>query len=1356
MSLAQITPFLINTVAGAATGYITNDYAVKMLFRKYGPFGGVLLATKEKFVARMADLVERDIINAKTLSGNLSNVETQNVLRIIIDDTTKKHLYNNAPNISLQLVAGIPKTINNFLDVYHKHSPNLIENLLTIFLEQTNFNDFLPIKQQDFLTDKLFNLLHNELKNSFATEKLVQNFYAQNQEKTLADFIPAEVFVHLTENLQQHINTKTTPTIMITDEILQEIFLTIDFANLWSEFIEQYKNKNLYELLGKDNLAKIWQDFIVQFSATLQSTEGQKLIINAIDNIFIALKGVEVSLFALLEEGLQAKLLKFLQEHLPTVIENIIIWFQENKAALEELINHAIDDVLNKQQNDIFGKAKKFLKDAMYENVAGKQELIAKMINAIKNDLDITTVSEEISDYILQYLQNTSISEIIIRLESNGVISKNDLLIVFNTLINSYAKNTDLKIIAPFLQSKLCEIFDFTHEQTWYQHFEKLCYKYIRNYSWQSDLLAQFFRLPEKKLSELSSVEQTKIFAQNFQTFLLGQLQKNKTVLSKNLATTIVKNSVGKNITNILPADFSSTSLIDSLVLGSTKYFTEFLHSPELGTVYTVLDKLNQNEKFGKLAPAVTIKLLQKNFDTLLTGNVSTAVQNNLSALPDQELQNIVENFMGKELGPINIIGAVMGAVAGAGCYTLGLGNLSPALWINSLSSAAIFGLIGYTTNVLAIKMIFRPYKKWQVQNITVPCTPGIIAKQKPRFAISMSEFIDESLLNKDKLQNYFQAKRSLMENSLYDLLARDNFKLFKDFTHSNLTRLSKQLLSLAESSLNSNKDLLSAELDIILHKQTLATQDFSTLQAFIRAQSSDIIKSVEQLATEKLHTALKTPQPLKDFITDDYKEKAVQNILHNQLQVLSKIISSPQELENLCKNYQPYFAKLIENPLKNIFSDENYVDFKQEMQSKMQKKLQSETTQQKLACLLDKKLFSELKKHKTVGELWGGNLIALLQNHSPALLNFITQRGLSILQAQRGDLKATISKKAEQEHSFLFHALDVGSTISAIVDNFLDDKVPEFIQEKEADLSEFVLTFINNDLHQSKSQDLGLIIPAKNLATVIAKLASNQNIHIFLDNTVAIILDSIFLRPVQDILKVTDIKNLADLYQRLAPALKISQNQLAQNILQQKAKLVQIISPLIIDALDTKLLSISLENLTAGIHRTNYEKICQSIFTYMEKSTYWQTILDDYLGACSKTLRQKNLSDLLDTTLLSQTIIISGKNLFHDKTTKKLLLEALSNSLEKIDFEQILATESKEYLAKLISKSFLDSLSTNFLELLLALNIKEISHAQIDAMSPEEIEKMFYSFAAPYFNKVEMYGGAAAIFGMALAPLLK
>lgn len=63
-------------------------------------------------------------------------------------------------------------------------------------------------------------------------------------------------------------------------------------------------------------------------------------------------------------------------------------------------------------------------------------------------------------------------------------------------------------------------------------------------------------------------------------------------------------------------------------------------------------------------------------------------------------------------------------------------------------------GVIGYFTNDIAIKMLFRPYKPIYVAGRQLPFTPGLIPSNQARLAQRISNAIMGSLLTPDELQN--------------------------------------------------------------------------------------------------------------------------------------------------------------------------------------------------------------------------------------------------------------------------------------------------------------------------------------------------------------------------------------------------------------------------------------------------------------------------------------------------------------------------------------------------------------------------------------------------------------------------
>lgn len=60
--------------------------------------------------------------------------------------------------------------------------------------------------------------------------------------------------------------------------------------------------------------------------------------------------------------------------------------------------------------------------------------------------------------------------------------------------------------------------------------------------------------------------------------------------------------------------------------------------------------------------------------------------------------------------------------------------------------------VIGYLTNWLAIKMLFRPHKELRIGSFKIPFTPGLIPKEKERISKSVGETVGDHLLTKETI----------------------------------------------------------------------------------------------------------------------------------------------------------------------------------------------------------------------------------------------------------------------------------------------------------------------------------------------------------------------------------------------------------------------------------------------------------------------------------------------------------------------------------------------------------------------------------------------------------------------------
>ena len=92
-------------------------------------------------------------------------------------------------------------------------------------------------------------------------------------------------------------------------------------------------------------------------------------------------------------------------------------------------------------------------------------------------------------------------------------------------------------------------------------------------------------------------------------------------------------------------------------------------------------------------------------------------------------------------------------------------------------------GVIGYITNDLAIRMLFRPRKALYIGRFHVPFTPGLIPSQKGRIAQSIGGVISRQLLNEETLrqtllsENTLQTLRKKVRTSLR-ILSKDERKV--------------------------------------------------------------------------------------------------------------------------------------------------------------------------------------------------------------------------------------------------------------------------------------------------------------------------------------------------------------------------------------------------------------------------------------------------------------------------------------------------------------------------------------------------------------------------------------------------
>lgn len=191
--------------------------------------------------------------------------------------------------------------------------------------------------------------------------------------------------------------------------------------------------------------------------------------------------------------------------------------------------------------------------------------------------------------------------------------------------------------------------------------------------------------------------------------------------------------------------------------------------------------------------------------------------------------------------------------------------NLSN-LWL-FVAPPVVGGIIGYFTNDIAIKMLFRPYRPLYFKGRQLPFTPGLIPRNQERLAKRVSDTIMGSLLTPEELQNL---ARRLLQTERMQAAIHWLLQLALDQVKADTEQKTAKILA------SILRDLLGESLPRVL-------KIFARREDFLEAQLNQIFDQVllefeltdmqaAQLSEWLLHVVLPPDvlrQGLIDFLTD-------------------------------------------------------------------------------------------------------------------------------------------------------------------------------------------------------------------------------------------------------------------------------------------------------------------------------------------------------------------------------------------------------------------------------------------------------------------------------------------------------
>lgn len=253
--------------------------------------------------------------------------------------------------------------------------------------------------------------------------------------------------------------------------------------------------------------------------------------------------------------------------------------------------------------------------------------------------------------------------------------------------------------------------------------------------------------------------------------------------------------------------------------------------------------------------------------------------------------------------------------------------------------------LIGYVTNYIAIRMLFRPLRAWRIFGLRVPLTPGIIPSRRAELARRIGDMVGGHLLTAEdvgralekesfrrELQGVLREKLDqLADRELgppVDLVPREMRNRFRDLIDLGRWKVVSRLSAwfageefareFHEFLLRRSDQLLSRDLASLLTPETeggLRRHLDGRLREWL--QSPELAKTVEQVVDDRLENLLQSRRSLRELLPADLVELLLAQLeqeLPELLERLATLLHDPEVRQRLIARARDGIEKFLDS----------------------------------------------------------------------------------------------------------------------------------------------------------------------------------------------------------------------------------------------------------------------------------------------------------------------------------------------------------------------------------------------------------------------------------------------------------
>lgn len=1367
----NLTLLLINILAGGLVGYVTKSLAINMLFRKYPLIGGAeIIKDRENLEKAMSLLVEERLIRPTTLLEEFQKPAFQESFEHLLYHMMRQSIGKNIESWEqLEEIQGFNETTANLKTFLLTHQDHILPICTDVLFDHLLVEDVLSeaqfrhilnygIQQLSNYHEVAFTDVYQELRQELQQVKLGQLLSSESYSALLQLCFPDQVNEHYQNSLDSLFGQAQT----LYQDFWQD-------AN-WEALQQTWQNLTLGRLMGGTEASGPLATLVPFLQEVIQSPKGQHLLRQIINQIIILLKQLEVPLADLLTANLEQQLVSFIEKHLPSILEPLEEWLSTNKAEMESMIQSAVEEHLQSEN-----LIKQVLGNIFGQQLTKRYQVLEKTLEELK------TIAQQqgpgdIAALVSRLLHNTRVSVLISYLEKH-ILDESALSELLLALLDKYLPlittlkldwlfQRKIKDLPLFNQVHIKQIFDFL--------FMRL-QDFIRNQAQSSQMAAQLrqwlqafypvvaqlpvgaFLPPDARIWQDSLQELLRspwLHALINQTIAAEQWQFLQKKTINQILTPGLKDAINHNL-----GELYSTKIDDLLATLKQESIRKLYQSSS-----QIYSELAKNEVFASqithTVVSLMIELIRDNH--LLDGKIYIAIKESFTRFSDDELKTEMDSFMGTELQPIKLLGAVLGALVGIGMWRISLipaySNFVTGYWA-LLSYSFSYAITEVGTNWMAIKMLFRPYHPVKIPGLpwNLPFTPGIFPKNKKALADSMVNFIDKKLLSKDNMVKILEKYHHTWRKVIKSVVSRNDYKAVDEtlqhYTRAQYTTVSPMILSLGFDEMHRNRQEVSRYLAKEIQHVAIADLNMNALQAEIQNQLESNREKWIAMGWQHLRNS---PPPIP-------QAWSLQRYLSETWPTLQQLPLPSGLLLLQC------ITKGLQNTgsgnrvLKEFFANGSHSGSTNLLWQILSQQLNSPQVQEQIIQMLKEQLGKiNLPTENTVGNLFDGKLIDSLLAESDFIMASVSQYLLKIAHHKKSEVARLILSDIQTQGVVEFMLVAFGGVktdIRRVVDVLVEQKLPPYLAEKQIELKTIFQAYVSEQLANIPLDELGLNEDMFNFDNIWQLCQQYLFSHPELIRRIHELLDAVISNLLSH-LQASDLSRLMNIHSPTTLVFRFAQEgRLLGKIFKEQGQqhpelkpqwqqwLVNLISPLnkAIGLSEVLRSSPDLIQLQPVLDLPSVQHSTQAALNWFFQNieSHFPAILDAKLVEADLAIGIEQLTrSSLAGGSRRQDFQVHIQNALQDLTFQ--FVDVLNTTVEK---------ETKEVLEEILVNSLIDSMRVHNREILEPINFDAIVRQEVERMEPERIESLF-DFAKPIFRLLIWYGAWGGVIGLAVGIL--